>query len=68
MRNQILTERGPLSGRVYGNANYTYFVHEGRGTSRGIGPRPFFRVAIKDNEGFIDGELTAVANQALRKI
>lgn len=57
-----------LRPRVYADTSYAYFPHEGAGTSKKYGRRPFFEDAIEENRDFAEKELERQIDSALIKV
>ena len=64
----IFTDIKPLSGRVFANADYAIYVHEGLSTSTKYGPRPFFADAAEEANGFIQAEFNKAVTKTLSSI
>lgn len=57
-----------MQGTIYPNASYAKYVHEGRGTSRKYGRRPFMEDAAKDTIPFIEKELKSQMTEELNRV
>lgn len=62
----IFTEIKPFEGRIFANADYAIYVHEGLSTSRRYGPRPFFTDAIEGKGQEINAVFIREINNALK--
>lgn len=58
----------PLRGTIYPTASYAEYVHEGRGSNRNYGRRPFMEDASEDTKPFAEKELKSQVDDELNKI